>query len=226
MNSHSFASQISFSPRRYSRRETLMPPSPWIGSMNTATTFLLRSATWRTACEVVERHAHEALHQRLEARLHLAAAGRRQRGERAAVEGLLHDDDRRLGDAAVVAVLARDLDRRLVGFQPGVAEEHLVQAGDLGDAVGGLLLQRDLEQVGAVDDAADLLGERVHQARMIVAERVHGDAGERVQVLLARLVVQPDALAAHERHRLPGVGVHHVAHGVNLHNAKRRPKPP
>ena len=26
-----------------------MPPSPWIGSMNTATTFLLCSATWRTA---------------------------------------------------------------------------------------------------------------------------------------------------------------------------------
>ena len=26
-----------------------MPPSPWIGSTNTATTFWLRSATWRTA---------------------------------------------------------------------------------------------------------------------------------------------------------------------------------
>ena len=42
-------SQISCRPRRYSRRDTLMPPSPWIGSTNTATTFLLWSATWRTA---------------------------------------------------------------------------------------------------------------------------------------------------------------------------------
>ena len=164
--------------------------------------------------QVVQRHAHEALHQRLEAGLHLAAGGGRQRRQRAAVEGLLHDDDRRLGDTAVVAVLARDLDRRFVGFQAGIAEEHLVQAGDGGDAVGGLLLQRDLEQVGRVDDAADLLGERAHQARVVVPERVDRDAGERIEVLLARLIPQPYALASHERDRLAGVGVHDVAHGV------------
>ena len=131
-----------------------MPPSPWIGSTNTATTFLLCSRHLAHGLEVVERHAHEALHQRLEAGLHLAAAGGRQRGERAAVERLLHDDDRRLGDAAVVAVLARDLDRRLVRLEAGVAEEHLVQAGDLGDAVGGGFLVGDAPQVGGMEDAA------------------------------------------------------------------------
>src|SRR5258705_395736 len=59
--------------------------------------------------QVVQRHAHEALYQRLEARLDLAAAARRKRGERAPVEGFLHDDDGGLGDAAVMPVLARDL---------------------------------------------------------------------------------------------------------------------
>ena len=49
MNSQPLSSQISFRPRRYSRRETLMPPSPWIGSIITAAMLRLCSATWRTA---------------------------------------------------------------------------------------------------------------------------------------------------------------------------------
>ncbi|MND00631.1 hypothetical protein D3C83_193180 [compost metagenome] len=56
-----------------------------------------------------------------------------------------------------------------------------------------------------------------------MAEGIDGDAGEGVEVLSARLVVQPHALAAHERHRLPGVGVHDVTHGIPL-NEKRRPQ--
>jgi hypothetical protein len=50
-------------------------------------------------------------------------------------------------------------------------------------------------------------------ARVVVPERVHRDAGERIEVLSAGLVPQPDALAAHERDRLAGVRVHDMAHG-------------
>ena len=56
--------------------------------------------------------------------------------------------------------------------------------------------------------------QRRGEPRMAVPERVDGDAGERVEVALAGLVPQPDAFAAHERDRLPGVGVHDVAHGA------------
>src|SRR5258708_5527138 len=80
-----------------------------------------------------------------------------------------------------------------------------------------------------MDEAADLLGERAHQARVVVAERIHSDAGERVEILLAGLVPQPYALAAHERDRLAGVRVHDMAHGATpftVANAKRRSKEP
>src|SRR6185436_19208155 len=117
--------------------------------------------------QVVERHANEALYQRLESRLYLAAAGRRQGGERAAVEGLLHDDDRRLGDALVVAILARHLDRRLGRLEAGIAEEHLVEAGDLGDAVRRRLLVWDAPEIRGVDDAAvDAVEQRLLEFRV------------------------------------------------------------
>jgi len=162
--------------------------------------------------QVVERHAHETRHERLEPGLYFAASRRRQGGERAAVKRLLHDHDRRLGDAALVPVLARNLDRRLVGLQAGIAEEHLVQPGDLGEAVGGRLLHGNAKQVGGVHHPADLLGERARQPGVSIAKGVHRDAGEGVEILLARLVPEPHAFAAHEGHRLPGVGVHDVGH--------------
>src|SRR5438270_12347306 len=106
-----------------------------------------------------------------------------------------------------MAVLARDLDRRLVGLEPRVAEKDFVEPGDLGDAVGGRLLVGDAPQVGRMDDAAlDPVGEGSGKARVRVAEGVHRDAGERVEVLPAFLVAEPQAYAANERDRLPGVG--------------------
>ncbi len=57
-------------------------------------------ATCCTRRQVVQRHAHEAFDQRAEAGLDLRVAGGRQRGDRAAVEGALVDDDLRPLDAA------------------------------------------------------------------------------------------------------------------------------
>ena len=134
---HCTSSSISSQPRssqirrascRYSIVVGRMPPSPWITSRNTATTFGLRAGDVLERRDVVERHADEAFDQRAEAGLHLGVAGRRQRRDRAAVEGRLVDDDLGPLDALVVAVLARDLERRLVGLEPGVAEEDVAQA--------------------------------------------------------------------------------------------------
>jgi hypothetical protein len=73
--------------------------------------------------------------QRLEAGLHLAVARGGKRCQGAAVEGLFHDDDGGQIDALLVAVHARQLDRRLVGLATGVAEEHLVHARKGGQAI-------------------------------------------------------------------------------------------
>ena len=110
--------------------------------------------TWRTASRSLSGTRTKPGHQRLEAGLHLAVAGGRQRGERAAVEGLLHDDDRRLVDALSWPYLRAILIAASLASQARVAEEHLVQAGDLGDAVGGRLLVRDAPEVRGVDHAA------------------------------------------------------------------------
>ena len=133
------------------QRAGLMPPSPWIVSRKTATTFGFVARHLLDRGQVVQRHAHEAFDQRAEAGLDLGVAGGRQGGDRAAVEGLLVDDDLGPLDALVVAELARDLQRRLVGLQAGVAEEGAGQARDLAQLGRQLLLQRHLVVVGAVD---------------------------------------------------------------------------
>jgi len=142
------------------------------------------------------------------------------------VERFLHHHDGRLRDAALVAVLARELDGALVRFEARVAEEHLLESRDLRHAVGRRLLVRDAPQVGGVDDAGgDARRERAGELRMPVAERVDGDAGERIEVLPAFLVPEPHAFAAHEGDALARVGVHDMGHD-GLPKAKRRHQPP
>ncbi|EWS53574.1 hypothetical protein X551_03632 [Methylibium sp. T29] len=159
---------------------------------------------------VVQRHPHEALHQRPEAGLHLGVAGGRQRGDRAAVKGLLVDDDLRAVDALVVTELARDLQRGLVGLQPGAAEKGIGQPAQIAQPGGELLLQRRLVVVRAVDQLADLVGQRRHQPRVGVAQGVDGDPAQRVEVLAAFGVPHAAALAMRQRERQAAVGVHHV----------------
>jgi hypothetical protein len=177
--------------------------------------------------EVVVGNAHEAAHQRLEARLRLARAGGRERGERAAVPGLLHHDDRGVLDAALVAVEARELDRALVRLGAGVGEEDVVHLRERAEALGELLLLRHAEVVGRVDQLGELVLHALGEHGMRVAQPVHGDPGERVQVALAVRVEEVGALAARERDGIGVVRVHHVLRAhcrVDLQNGKRRPR--
>ncbi len=90
------------------------PDSPWTGSIMTAA---VRSAHGRSQrLRVVARHAHEAGHERRERLLLRLLRRRRQRSHRAPVEGPLEHDD-----LASAAVLARELDRRLVRLRARVA---------------------------------------------------------------------------------------------------------
>ena len=57
---------------------------------------------------------------------------------------------------------------------------------------------------------ARLVGDRVGDLGVRVAERRHREAAEEVEVLVAFGVPQPRALAAHERDRQPTVRLHHV----------------
>ena len=73
---------------------------------------------------------------------------------------------------------------------------------------------RDLVEVRGVDDLRRLVRDGPHEARVAVPEAGHGDARQRIEILLAGLVPQPGAFAAHERHREACVGRHDVGgHG-------------
>jgi hypothetical protein len=160
-----------------------MPPSPWMVSRNTATTLgLLRHRLDRG--QVVHRHAHEAFDQRAEAGLHLGVAGGRQRGDRAAVEGLLVDDDLGALDALVVAELARDLQRRLVGLEPGAAEETPSRP-ESSHSLAASAPAAAPRSSCCSGSACDLVLQRRHQLRVVVAQRVDGDAAQAVEVALA-----------------------------------------
>jgi hypothetical protein len=70
----------------------------------------------------------EAFDQRAEACLDLGIAGGAQRGDAAAMEGFFVHHDFGPLDALVVAELACQFQRGLVGFQPGGAEKHIAHA--------------------------------------------------------------------------------------------------
>ena len=160
--------------------------------------------------KIVERHSDESGHQRLEAGLNLAAAGGGQRCHGAAVERFFEHHHCGILDALLVAVVARQLDRRFVGFRAGIAEKHLVHAGGRNNTVGEFFLGRDLVDVGGVDQLADLFAQRCDQLRVAVADRVDGHSSECVQVAFALRVPQPDTLTALKGDGQAAVGVHDV----------------
>ena len=61
-----------------------------------------------------------------------------------------------------------------------------------------------------MQERARLIGDRVGDLGMRVAERRDRETGEEVEVALALAVPEHGALAAHERDRQPAVGLHHV----------------
>ena len=150
----------------------------------------------------------EAGYQRLEG---LAVGGRPGRGDgshRAAEEAVVHHDDFVRAVLADAAPLARQLERALVRLGARVREEDAVHRRVVDQHLRELDLRLAVEDVGAVDQLAGLLADRLHQSRIGVAEDVGRDPGDEVEVLLAVDVPHAGALAAHERDRQPPGGLH------------------
>ena len=114
-----------------------------------------------------------------------------------------------LGAAVGLAVPAGELDRALVGLGAGVGEEHRAAAAEQRvEARRDLRLPLVEVEVRHVQQRAGLVGDRVGDGRVRVAERRDREAAEEVEVLLALAVPELHALAAHERDREPAVGLH------------------
>src|SRR5271170_7770945 len=62
------------------------------------------------------------------------------------------------------------------------------------------------EEVRDVDELVALLGNSMFNGRMAVAQRVHADAAQQIEILLAMFIFEKDALATGEENRVPLVG--------------------
>ena len=141
--------------------------------------------------------------------LHGAARRQPERAQRAAVERAEEGDQER-----PLGVVPRQLDRRLVGLGPGIAEEALDRAVDRHDA-GDLLGQPHLRlvvEVGPrhVQELLRLVDDGRDDVRMRVPGRVDGDAGGTVQEPVAVDVLDDRAFAAGHHQRIAaGIGRRH-----------------
>jgi hypothetical protein len=150
----------------------------------------------RAAIAVGIRRVHHAGHQRSEAAaLHGLARGERQRAHGAAVEGAQEGDE-----PVAAGGIARQLHGAFDGFRARIAERNAPlhaarrqRAELLRQIHQGLVIEIGPRHV---DQAAGLLADGFHHARMAVAGGHHGDAGVEIQETVAVHVFDDGAFAA------------------------------
>ena len=132
----------------------------------------------------------------------------------AAFEG---DDAVALGMAVRRLVLAHHLDDAFHRLGAGIGEEHHVGEAHGAQPVGQPLALGNAVEVGDVDDLLGLLGDRLDQMRMRMAERIDRDAGGEIEIALAVGRDQPNALAPLESEVDPRVGRQHRCDVTTAH---------
>ena len=130
------------------------------------------------------------------------------------------DDLLLLRPAEGVVVVPDHLDDGVVGLRAGIAEEdvghrhrrHLHQPlGQLDDHVGRLVAEAVI-----VGQLAHLPRRRLHQPLFAEAERGAPEAGQRLDIFLAVLVVDIDALAVADDQRALGLVLHRIGVGMQV----------
>jgi hypothetical protein len=186
-----------------------MPPSPWMGS---------------SGGDVVEGNLVESVDLRPKTFEIFRLPARRDRRERAAMEGALEGDGAEtLGVAVDELIAAGGLDCPLDRLGARIGEEHLVGEGRRHQPFGEAALAGNLVEVGEVPYLGGLLAECGHEMRVAVAQRVDGDACAEIEVALAIVGDQPAALAPFERQGRPRKGIEkrRTAHYMRLRNRIR-----
>ena len=136
--------------------------------------------------EIAMRHLVETVHRRAEAFEIFRRAGRRQRRQRAAMEGALESDDAiAFGMPIGEVIVAHELDDAFHRLGAGITEEDEVGKAVLTQARRQPLAVRALEQVRHVPEPGRLLLKRFDQMRMRMTERIHRDARSEVEIAFA-----------------------------------------
>ncbi|SSK86718.1 Uncharacterised protein [Klebsiella pneumoniae] len=135
---------------------------------------------------------------------------RRDGEQRPPVEGVLESDDAAFFTAkAVVGIFTRQLERRLIGLSAGVTEEDPVGEGGIDKHFGQTQDRLIGVAVAGMPEFAGLVGQSLHQTRMGMPQRVHGDAAGKIDILFALLIPQPRPGAPHRNKRRWRVDRHH-----------------
>ena len=150
---------------------------------------------------ITVRHKNEVRQIRIKIAAHTGVSCSGQRGNRAAVEGVLEDDDLRLGKALHVSVLTGEFDRGLIGFKARIAEETAAQTAFFTKFCGHGFLQINTEIVGAVNQMLNLVLQGLHKHRMVVPEGIHSNTGKAVKITLTFRIGKPKTFALNKRHR-------------------------
>ena len=112
-----------------------------------------------------------------------------------------------------MAKFARQLDGRFVGLEAGVAEKHIGHARQLNQLGRQPLGVGHMKVIAGVNDLVQLVLQGGHQLGVVVAQRVHGNAGQRIQIFFAIDVPDSAALTVSQRNRQAPIGVHGVWRG-------------
>jgi len=157
---------------------------------------------------IVERYLVETLDLGPEAFEIFGLATGSDRRERPPVECPFEGDDAEpLALPARMMITACGLDCAFQCFGAGIREEGAIREGRLRQATGQPLLPRNLVEIGQVPQFVGLLLERGDEVGMRMPKRIHRDAGGKIQISLAVLARQPDAVAALEAERSAVIGL-------------------
>ena len=162
--------------------------------------------------DVVRDRIVKALGEREEIVVEAILTGRLERSYGAAVEGIDERYDLVASLAVLVeGILARELDRTLVGLRTRVGEEYLaVQMGLFDELLRDLHHRFRGKQVGCVHDLVRLPGDCVDEDLVVVAQAVYADAGGEIDVFLTLNVPQRCTLAVIECDWNTAVGVNYI----------------
>ena len=128
----------------------------------------------------------------------------------AAMEGTGEGDDAVALRVAIHEVIAaRGLQRTFHRLGTGIGEEDPVGKGRLGELVRQFDAGRHLEHVGQVPELASLLGEGGNGLRVSMAQAIHRDARNKVEIPLAITRKQARPLAVIKDQIRRSVGIHH-----------------
>jgi hypothetical protein len=137
--------------------------------------------------DIAHRHVTEARREGAEELVELFLAGGGNHGDSPSVEGTDEGEHLVLVRMFIRAVLPGDLDQAFVGFRPGIAEKRPVESGGLAKLFGQRNGYVREKVVGAVNEVRRLVGDRLDEGRVPVAQGVDPDAGGKIDILLAVL---------------------------------------